>query len=169
MTLIRANNRTLTDVTAAGIPKTSGQTIQAVMGDQDGTTRTYTGTTAQATAYRVTITPTSTSSKILILYHVTCSMNYSHQNNELSIYRSINGGSYTKVEEIANPMGEYSNPAYTEQVGGFVYDSPATTDSVTYKIYAQHGYDSSRNIYLNYNTNYGNNGSTSIMAFEVAG
>jgi hypothetical protein len=111
-------------------------------------TSTVTSVTSDSfTATEVTdqITPSATSSKILVMINLSCSQyenSGTHNKYKAGIYRSINGGSYARV--YAGQSNSYGG------MGGFgsgteissswptsliFTDSPNTTSAVDYKLY----------------------------------
>lgn len=125
---------------ATAIATINGRVVQAVM-SQNGS---YSGTTATAfvgTGHTATITPTSASSKILVLYSgfMWQTNIYAFSGNAYStIYRGstnlaggTNGFTMTNVNTAASPGGasNYGSVAVS------YLDSPASTSPLTYQIY----------------------------------
>jgi len=104
------------------------QVVQSVYSTAQSTTSTsYVTTNASAS-----ITPTSSTSKILAQVSVTCG-NGTYQWHYLTLYRgstNIAGGS-------GNPGGYINNNSsdYLTTINFQILDSPATTSSVTYTLY----------------------------------
>ena len=93
------------------------------------------------TGMSVSITPTSSTSKILILVNLEVSMPA-----ELSVYRLLRGSTVINASTVGtslNGFGMCDGEAYgttsriTEDVTCTFLDSPATTSSTTYKIQCQ--------------------------------
>ena len=145
-------------------------------------TWTYTGSTTlqDVTGLSATITPTSTSSKILVQVSLTFTASGRYSGARLlrgSTY--IGGGdssgsrSSVSVSPQANE-GETGN-AYVLRTSSFSYlDSPSTTSATTYKIQAGNPYDSSVTTYVNRiqtdsDAAWSQRGSSTITLMEVAG
>ena len=89
---------------------------------------TNTSTTPAATGLSATITPSSTSSKILVTVHGSCELVQSGTTNIYPLYKngsSLNGSFMI----LSNPIvdGEAMSAAYL--------DSPSTTSAITYALY----------------------------------
>ena len=163
MTLIRANNRTLTDVTAAGIPKGAGEVLQVKRGVL---TTVYNTTGSYAdTGLEVSITPSSTSSTIYIIAH--CNVYVStgkgiglrFARGSTSIYDpSASNGS-------SQPYLYYSADSGWSNAGFDYIDSPATTSAITYKVQARYYSGTTARL----NTDDVTDASSSITVMEIAG
>jgi len=137
MALTRINNQALTNVTSAGLP--SGTVLQ-VKSTTDTTTATYSNnfTSSEQDLLSVSITPTSTSSKIMVF----CGISAGHEATNscyFKLYRdstALDGaasGNRTTISFGQVHAGVYDD----DDIGSshFSYlDSPATTSSVTYKV-----------------------------------
>jgi type 1 glutamine amidotransferase len=99
-----------------------------------GSTSTY---TEMSTNLRATITPSSSSS--LILYSISGGrLSYTSPpvNCRIQVQRSINGGSsWTAVHRFVQDL-RYPNGTYGFIISGQFLDSPATTGSVMYSVFA---------------------------------
>lgn len=121
----------------AAIP-TSGRIRQSLYSVSAGANVYSTGWTA--TGHQVTITPTSTASKILVMVHGGDNWNHNRAdllNNQTKIYR--NG---TPTAARSNQAGTYiygadmSRGGVTDWTNSMILlDSPATTSPVTYQVY----------------------------------
>ena len=110
----------------------SGQTVIQVVNNTVQTNGSpYFSTSSSslvATGLSVTITPQSTTSKILILCQAPC---YSSATGGYSIYRgSTNLATGTAPSVLAEIYTSYGNLGIT------IVDSPSTTSSLTYQLYA---------------------------------
>jgi hypothetical protein len=144
MAIIKPNNNTLSSITAlpAGV---GGKVLQVV---QDTKLDTFNHTSASLTditGLAVTITPSSTSSKIMIQASVTVGGGQADKNYLLAVTRGDTeiykadqagsnrqraGGGIHYMHGITQMQGTYStNIMYL--------DSPASTSAITYKIKAQ--------------------------------
>lgn len=128
MALTRINNNSLSAVTSAGLPE--GSVLQVV---QVPKTDTYTMNNASfedVTGFSATITPSSATSKILILVDTQVSGSVTY-NVKLALVRGASTYLHTKVQRIAqDAQGQYREYPLT-----FSYlDSPETTNATTYKL-----------------------------------
>jgi hypothetical protein len=122
-----------TDEIAGNTVSPAGAVLQVVQNIVGNTT--FSGVQSDvATTYLVTITPSSTSSKILV------SFTGAAQNNDgcvaWKVKRSIGGGSYTSTA-TATYTGGTSRGGYhnTGSLACQVLDSPNTTSVIIYKLY----------------------------------
>ena len=159
MSLIKVNNIQ----TTTGTPN-RGKVLQVVSVNK--TNQYYqagTGTPTDVPGLSVSITPSSTSSQILILGHV----NFSATSN--------GGDSFARLMRDATAIGSGAD-GYFGQVAGqdyfgvhsrviFLVDSPATTSSTTYKIqvWGQSLYVNSRGLDGGFDV------SSQIVLMEIAG
>lgn len=163
MALTRINNNSLSAVTAAGLPQ--GSVIQVVSFDTT-LDSSRTETTYSATNITGSITPTSTSSKILALV---CYNGGPYRNNgsEASgtIALSKDGGS-TMLNEHQVRYYDYGGSGIIAwSVQSFQYlDSPNTTSQLTYTIYHKMN-DAGTTAMVQGN----GNSSSSITLMEIAG
>ena len=151
-----------------GLPAgSSGGIIQVKMGVTTSQSTTTSGNW-DATALSVTITPTRSDSKILIM----CSggMNgpaggSGYQSIGYKIYRSVGGASYVETENSDRGQAMYyGEPNEYQNLSINYLDSPSTTSAVTYKLYQKRtGGDST--VSLNRNSN----NQTQMIAMEVTG
>ena len=84
MALIKLNNQSLTAVTSAGLP--SGTVLQVVNATYSIQTST-TSTTFVSTGLTATITPTSSSNKILCIYSTGAQNNSSANGSKFTLFR----------------------------------------------------------------------------------
>lgn len=116
-----------------------GKVLQVVQGTTT-TATTVTGTTLTDTNITATITPSSSTSKILVLAACTVQMYTSGSQNQVGMGMNLLRGSTTIFEDNANGEGWYFTNGYTgyHQLQGIQtinhLDSPATTSATTYKI-----------------------------------
>ena len=150
------------------------QVVQTIFtGTQTITTPTN-GAYTDITNLSASITPSSTSSKILILLNVTAM----HQNDKIINLKMSGGNSATFLGNAANNRTRaaawITGLSYTGQTMSLQYlDSPSTTSSITYT--PQMGCNVNSNISINYNIindtdiNYITRGASSMILMEVAG
>jgi len=97
---------------------------------------TTTSNTLQATVVLVTIQPKFSTSKILINFSSHMTYILGDNGGRIHIFRSINNGAFT---QITTGYGVYFQPGSTPNAYipvHFIYpDTPATTQTITYKIY----------------------------------
>ena len=150
----------LTSATTTGFP--AGSVLQ-VVSQNYGTQFASSSSTFTDTGITVSITPTSATSKILIL--VTLSGVYKQTNNTGLIARLLRGA--TVLQKFVGNAG-FTNTTTANHVGGVSFnylDSPATTSSTTYKIEGASG----GNLATAYITVDGaTNDSSSITLMEIA-
>jgi len=138
MAIVINGSGTVTGITAGGLPDgiitadelasgVGGKVLQVVSA-LDSTKRTITSTTATDTTLEISITPSSTSSKILLIFHS-------------DVRHDSSGGHYLRWYKDGSAIGD----TYTFQISNsgnvipynMTYlDSPATTSQVTYNLYA---------------------------------
>lgn len=119
--------------------------------------QTISSSTFTATSLAASITPSSTSSKVLVFVNLTDCGKNNNSNLGVKLYR---GGS--SIFELGNNIGTTNDSSYIGigSVSCSYLDSPATTSSTTYTIY----------INSPYNTSYGfinNDGDSTITLMEV--
>tara|TARA_R100000773_G_scaffold22998_3_gene20288 strand:- start:205 stop:777 length:573 start_codon:yes stop_codon:yes gene_type:complete len=120
-------------ITVGKLP--SGTVIQTVVStstaNQVMTSSTYAD--IPSGGHQVTITPKLSTSKILLMLTGT-RISYTTTNgiSSLKIVRSIDGASFTDVDEIE--YEHYVQGAYAYSRSATLYDSPSTTTAVIYKV-----------------------------------
>ena len=150
-------------VAASGLPADS--VVQVVTATTETEVDLTSSTSLADTGESISITPTSSSNKVLIrmAVHFICSGNAS--GGRFGIYRSIDGGSDTEIEVQKIDYANYFRPGGTGTMQFRNYsiieflDSPATTSSIEYKLYGDQHSGSFR---IN------NGGTTYFSATEVA-
>lgn len=137
MALTKLNNNSLHGITdGSALKNATGGILQVKTGVHSTETNVTTAGTYQDSGLSLSITPTSTSSKILIIYAMHFRIHSS--NSEVGMaFRVVRGSTV-----IDTPTTTYDN--YSYDGGGstdsrasdtkFYLDSPATTSAVTYKI-----------------------------------
>jgi len=139
---------------------------------QQYTTMTTTDTTSSswtATDIGVSITPTSASSKILVVMsggmHGWAGSNTTYdQRGGLKIYRQIGGGSFTELETSSGGQQvQYGRGGEYDALSITYLDSPATTSTVTYKVYFRREAGS-----LTFSANRDGNNQSSATVMEIA-
>ena len=132
MAIIKPNNNTISAITALPASIPTGKVLQVV--STTSTTQYSTTSTSMvglSPAISVSITPSSTSSKILL----NCSLAFGSNDAQprFTIYR---GGSDLIPSGVTIFAGTYSDNQYKLQNSAFNYlDSPSTTSSTSYELY----------------------------------
>ena len=131
MALTRLSNQSLTSLTALPAAISTGKIIQIVQ----GTSTTATDSSTQsfvATNLTASITPSSSSNKILIIASGCYDLNGNARQAEFAVYRgssNISGGSGTS---FCRPYSDSSRAISTVSVNQL--DTPNTTSSTSYTI-----------------------------------
>ena len=154
MALIKLNNQSLSAVTSAGLP--SGTVLQVKEGS---TTTEVAHTSAWAdTNLSVSITPTSSSSKILVMINQHCYKNSGNCGGGLRIMRDS-----TVAFEDSQTYQAYGSETSARFFHNMQYiDSPSTTNAITYKTQGkEHAGD--------FRTQQGGHFESRIIVMEIAG
>ena len=121
---------------------------------------------AYVDVYSVAITPSSSSSRILLLASVLRAGNHWNDGNQFTAFRR--GGAeifFQRMNNYAGSSGDTANNGYN--VGLMYVDSPGTTSSVTYNVSIAAGGNSGET-YVNRNGSQTGLGYSSIIAMEIA-
>ena len=159
---------------------TTGKVLQIVQAVKTDTFSTTSGSLEDITGLSLSITPASTSNKILItatLNHSITSydrwMMFQLVRNSTAIFKGDTAGSRTSATIFTN-LGNYTGGGVFQINSHFEYlDSPNTTSATTYKIQTTRQSDSSPYVVINRgrnddNASYGGRSVSSITAMEVA-
>ena len=155
------NSLSAVNVAGAGM----GQVLQVVQNVVAASTMSGAQSDA-ATDYFVTITPSSTSSKILVSFTgaIAC------DDDQLGwiVKRSIGGAGYTSTASTETYTGIVDRSGYNNSgnLACQVLDSPSTTSAVTYKIYVT---SASGNVYIGRDLAATYDADTQCTAMEIAG
>ena len=133
MAIIKPNNNTISAITALPASITTGKVLQVVTFTSD-TEETTTSTSFVGSAKRLSITPSSTSNKILIIYSGASAHNNANSHCEYTLYRETTstnlGNSNDGINQIYNAGGlGYNTLSMT------YLDAPSTSSSVEYRVY----------------------------------
>ena len=175
MALIKLNNQSLSAVTSAGLP--SGTVLQ-VKSVSSNTHQTINQTSyTDITGMSVSITPTSTSSKILVIASVSASKDNAHSGLVQLVRGStaIGGGSgsgshLNNVMFNIRDSSQYYVPSHSQSY----LDSPSTTSATTYKLQGKTT-QASNPLYVNRTRNnnttqeYDSPVATTLTVMEIAG
>ena len=132
----------------AGLTNVSGgKLLQVVMGYDTNFVRASTSSGSYvATDHAVTITPTAANSKIFITFSGDANTNGTSNYMYISIFRSVNGGSYSDLSQLGQSGGNSNGFVIINGAGGSrlevpfcinFLDSPSYSvgNAITYKIY----------------------------------
>lgn len=169
--------------TTAGKPilNSTGSVLQVIQTIKTDTFSTTSTTFADVTGLSATITPSSTTSKILILVDIKVGHNIDYE-MRMRIARGGNPTNYIGDTSGNRPRSSSAFNAYTQsgtygytmgQCGATYLDSPSTTSSTTYAV--QVGTYSPNTIYVNRNSRFQNAAqydsvtASSITLMEISG
>ena len=110
-----------------------GKVLQVVQAGAGVANFSTSSTSFQATGWTTTITPSSATSQILVLFNFQ-SWQISADYTQLALYRggvNISGSSNNTWALLASPVG-FNNETMTKFL-----DSPNTTSAITYQVYAK--------------------------------
>jgi len=143
----------------------SGQTVLQVVQATYSTLASTTSSTLSATGLTVSITPQSTTSKILVLVSVPCGKTSASASNigQLAIYRA--GSSIFSISDYIGYTGSSVGNYFS--VSSAYLDSPSTTSSTAYAVYFASTNGTSQ-FQINAN-NTGGNTSSTITLLEISG
>jgi len=168
----------------------AGKVLQVVSGT-DNTQYELTSssaTTDQAGSSAFSITPSATSSKIMVNFQIGQIMSKDGSGIRMRIYRQIAGGGYSHVTALSGAASGSNSPAAfagnfgshtdsedenrTRTIGGSFVDSPNTTSQVDYKLYFGQGDTGTRYVYVNRTRGtsdsvYRNQTLTHVTLFEI--
>jgi len=135
MAIIKPNNNTLSAITALPAAIPTGKVLQ-VKYMQSSSGAGLSGTSLVDTALTNTITPSSSSNKILIQFVLQSKLEANPEGYGTAIKRAISGGATTTLDEMA-AFYNFNNGTGGE-IGvvspSFYEDSPSTTSEITYTI-----------------------------------
>jgi len=136
MALTKLNNQSLSAVTSAGIPIRSGSVLQVQQATGTTTAQPSSHNTFVDCTAAVTITPSSSSSKILLI-HTAGGLMSNVGNASIRLLRDSTVVVTSDRYAYKDSNADYSPMNWTNQY----LDSPSTTSAVTYKwqIAQQHG------------------------------
>jgi hypothetical protein len=150
---------TLPAVSGANLTNIDGGKVLQVVTATDETPRTTTSTSyvTASNAIAVTITPTSTSSKIFVIMSTTVSSPSNTYAGHITIYR---GSTNLATNQFINAHG---TTTYQVEGGAIsVLDSPNTTSATTYQVYIKVQGGAPNGVTINHGTSKG-----TITAFEI--
>ena len=150
MAIIKPNNNTLSAITA--LPTGLGGKVLQVVSSENAYQHSTTSTSyidflsASSTTWETAITPTATSSKILVMSTLDIRGSRSGAADgrcNAKMMRKIGSGSYSDVAEASETVGGYDFGASGIWIKGCInfmnLISPNTTDAVTFKFQGKSG------------------------------
>ena len=178
MALTRLNNQALTNITSAGLP--SGSTLQVKTATKTDTQETTSGSFEDITGLSISITPSSTSNKILVFCSVFLASTWYWTpirilRDSVQVNAPDAGASNQPlVNGVASSQGNGNYISNTVNVSAL--DSPSSTSALTYKVQFivlnTSGYETwvnrserDENNVLGYDVR----GSSSLTVMEIAG
>jgi len=157
-TYVRDNTADL-DARVAAIPTVEGIGPNVVQTFIQTPFSTTSGSFVDVTNYEVTITPTTNTSKVLVIYTMMISHSDTGQGGEIRVRRDgIDVG-------LTNNCRRQLNTDNMWQFAGMLLDDPQTTSPVTYKVQALR--NTSGTFYIGERATGANNTSYQITAIEV--
>ena len=133
MSIVKPNNNTLSAITS--LPSGVGGKVLQVIHGTDETLRETTSTSFATLTLNASITPSATSSKILLLYHAQISNTDSESQTSYAQCRVLRDS--TTVSESTRLNG-YLYLAH-DMWNMSVLDSPSSTSALTYKVQIMSG------------------------------
>ena len=135
----------VTDAGGMQVPHMIGQMVQS--GSISGHSNSASATWAN-TNYTLAITPTATSSKVLVHFHIPFRLNGSSTNmrGSFRLNRAISGGATTLIWNTSSNVEQLQVRNATNEHDGIMnmtfLDSPSTTNAVTYTMQSYRHNDS---------------------------
>ena len=150
----------LTSLTSSQMP--SGSILQVVQASESNEYGTNSSSWAQKMSLNLSITPSSSSNKILLMSTVELELQYANSRGVVDFYRSISGGATTyNLTSESQGFGVVTDIGRVP-VGVTYLDSPATTSAITYDISYKWLSGGTGNVYAG-----GAGNRTTIIAMEV--
>lgn len=121
--------------------KGGGKVLQIVSAFKNDRASTTSGTDVAISGMSATITPSATSSKVLILVDIGSAGNYPSGHYFYSVYRNINSAGASAIGIGTGATNNYGTANYLpsqDHYGSAAYsflDSPSTTSSTVYQLY----------------------------------
>ena len=186
MAIIKPNNNTLSSITALPAAIPTGKVLQVLSTtktDSFASSSINGNTGVDITGLSVDITPSATSSKILIVFNVNGSFSYSTRQGSCGvrllrdstfISAPTSSGSRPTVTAANNFQGAADDNCETNVAGSFL-DSPSTTSQITYKLQAYNMAGTSRQVNVNRThgdgdeSNVRTRSTSTITVYEIAG
>jgi hypothetical protein len=160
------NSSSITGIGSGGL-YAPGHVLQTVCNNFTSYLSGNNGTYADVSGFSVTITPQSTSSKVLIIYSINGITTGVSSATSYPVWFQLTDGSNNQLMQLVNNNVPGGNQAYGEDgYSGCYFHAPATTSAYTYKIRSKDD-GSSHGWQIN---NYSNTSATysSLVALEIA-
>jgi hypothetical protein len=161
---VLVGNSDITGLAAGALPANvigAGAVLQVVQGTFQGTQFVTSSNSMVATGFGTSITPTSSTSKILV--SIVTSLSYGGSGMGLAIYR---GTTPIWNPSASDGSGFYGAVFSSHQIVTIQYlDSPATTSSTTYNLYAASRSSTSSTVNID---GASSDGGTTIILMEIA-
>jgi len=162
--------------TDEGTIRTPGAVLQVKQSVLTGTaTYNNSASVSDITGLAVTITPKSTSSKILITFQISycttsdgCGNLIQLQRGSTNLGGATSGTVFNGVTGVINNHGQANNTGQIYQTSGEFLDSPSTTNTTTYKL-RHYGVGGTTPFVLNKNESGQLGGISTITVTEIAG
>lgn len=111
------------------------------------------GANTAITGLSVSITPSATSSKILVFCNVSATGDVDQAGLFMTVFRGVTaigvGASPGSRQAVTAGIGATQTGSVFDQATAVVLDSPATTSATTYSVNISHGSGVSRTLYVN--------------------
>lgn len=146
----------------AATTPTNGTVLQVVQGTLT-TQQTFTSSTASASSLAVSITPKSSSSKVLVMVSVN-GINRQTNDTGLNLWLYRGASSIAQFGRQVLRMSGNGSESWDATSGIELLDSPSTTSSTTYTVY---GASSGNSVYAIFN--HSGVTTSTITAMEIAG
>lgn len=150
-----------------------GKVLQVQSAFKSDTASTNSTSDVAITGLSLTLTPSATSSKVLVMFDIGTMGNHYNHHMFYTPYRDIGGGGYNAIGQGTGgstynyAAGSYAANNYYHTVGHHFLDSPNTTSVITYKLY----FRVSNASYTSYINRRGSDdvfrGSTSLTCMEI--
>lgn len=131
MAIITLNNNSLSSVTALPAAISTGKVLQVVTTTKTDATTTSSSSYVDISGMSVSITPSSSSNKVFIMFDIGTSSTNTARNDKVRLLRGS-----TAIVDPANffrlPSGGSTNEMYNCSTN--YVDSPSTTSATTYKL-----------------------------------
>lgn len=113
-----------------------GKVLQVVNVTPTTTFSTTSGTLVDATNYTVSITPTSASSRIFVVFNCMSQVYGNSANNQYGAFKILRDSTtvYGEGTYCGMALASTQNMEFASRFGAEFMDSPATTSTITYKI-----------------------------------
>jgi hypothetical protein len=177
MALVLDGNGDITGLVAGALPSNvigAGAVLQVVQVAKTDTFSSSSSSYTDITGLSVSITPTSSSSKILVMYHLMVGPS----NNAFPMVRLVRTSTAIAVGDASGSRTQVTSVSYAVNSSGNIMDmqsmnfldSPATTSSTTYKlqILSNNGTHFINRSVRDDNADYEPRGISSITVMEIA-